>query len=308
MDILADVLRAQRLRGTVYFRADFREPWGLDVQGGEFANFHIIVQGRCWLRAGPEPARLLEKGDVVLFPHGSSHALLHAPDAVAFPAAQVTDGNNGDETNRVFGGTGPVTTTLICGHFEYDRGMPHPLLESLPSLVHVAASKHEPSDWLATAAQLTVTESASNRRGVTALVDRLAETLLVQTLLAYVEGMSRPEEVSFLAAIQDRSIGRILGLIHQDPARNWTLEELAHAGAISRSVLTERFQTLVGTSPMVYMARWRMLKARELLRDTPLSVAQVAEAVGYSSEFSFSKAFKRFYGLPPGQTRKNLEH
>ena len=306
MDILADVLRAQRLRGTVYFRADFREPWGLDIQGGEFANFHIVAHGRCWLRTGKEPVRRLESGDVVLFPHGDPHALLHAPDAIAFPAAQVTNVDP-QENSRVFGGTGPVTTTLICGHFEYDRGMPHPLIESLPAMVHVEATKHGSPNWLTTAGQLAATESVSRRPGVTALVDRLAEALLVQTLLGYVERMSQPEEVGFLAAIQDRSIGRVLGLIHQTPARDWTLEELARAGAVSRTVLTQRFRALVGASPMVYLARWRMLKARELLRDTPLPIAHVAEAVGYGSEFSFSKAFKRFYGIPPGQAKGTAE-
>jgi AraC-like DNA-binding protein len=304
LDILADILRSQRLRGTVYFRADFREPWGLDIQGGTFANFHIVVKGKCWLRTDSGPVRALESGDVVLFPHGSPHALLHAPDGKAFPAAQVTSVAE-DEPNQVFGGSGAVTTTLICGHFEFEPGVAHPLIDSLPSVVHVEASKHGRADWLAAAGQLAAIESASGRPGVTALVDSLAETLLVQTLLGYVERLSQPEEASFLAAIQDKSIGRVLGLIHKDPARDWTLDELALAGAMSRSVLTERFKTLVGASPMVYLAHWRMLKARELLRDTSLSIAQVAQAVGYETEFSFGKAFKRVIGKPPGQTRKN---
>lgn len=309
MDILADVLRAQRLRGTVYFRADFREPWGLDIQGGEFANFHIVVRGRCWLRTGPTGSvRALETGDVVLFPHGSPHALLHAPDAVAFPASEVTvDDSVSDEVteNRVFGGTGTVTTTLICGHFELDRNASHPLLESLPSVVLVKASQHSRAEWLATAGHLASAESSTNRPGVSAIVDKLAEALLVQTLLGYVESMSQFEEANFLAAIQDRCIGRVLELIHQDPARDWTLNEFVREAGVSRSVLTERFRALVGESPMVYLARWRMLKSRELLRDTSLTIAQVAYSVGYGSEFSFAKAFKRFFYIPPGQARGN---
>ena len=286
------------MRGTVYFRADFREPWGLDIQGGEFANFHIVAQGRCWLRTNGEPVRRLERGDVVLFPHGDPHALLHAPDAIAFPAAHVT-GADAARNTQVFGGTGSVTTTLICGHFEHDRGMPHPLLDSLPSLVHVEASTHGHTDWLTAAGQLAAAESASRRPGVAALVDQLAEALLVQTLLGYIERMPPSEEASFLAAIKDKAIGRVLELIHQDPAKDWALDELARAGAVSRSVLTERFRALVGVSPMAYLARWRMLKARELLRDTSLPIAHVAEAVGYGSEFSFSRAFKPTFRTPP---------
>lgn len=309
MDILSDVFRAQRLRGTVYFRADFREPWGLDIQGGQFANFHIVVRGRCWLRTDPSaPARALETGDVVLFPNGSPHALLHAPNGAAFPAADVT-GNGATSENeadtRVFGGSGSVTTTLICGHFEFDRSVPHPLLDSLPSLVHVEASKHSRAEWLSTAGHLATIESGANRPGVTAIVDRLAEALLVQTLLGHVTAMSHSEQTSFLAAVQDRSVGRVLELIHQDPAHNWSLSELAVAAGVSRSILTERFRVLVGESVMVYLARWRMLKSRELLRDSTMSVAQVADTIGYGSEFSFAKAFKRFFGVPPGQIRAN---
>lgn len=303
LDILPEILRAQRLRGTIYFRANFRAPWGMDIQGGEFANFHIVAQGRCWLRTGPEPPLQLEEGDVTLFPHGSAHALLHAPDATACPAAELTNGEQQGET-REFGGDGPVTTMLICGHFQHDRDASHPLLETLPDLIHLKAAQLGHAQWLATAGQLAAMESASQRPGVAAVVDRLAEALLVQTLLGYLGAMSQSEERSFLAALQDNCIGRVLELIHQEPAQDWTLEKLACAGAVSRSVLTDRFRKLVGMSPIAYLARWRMLKARELLRDTSSTIARVAETVGYGSEFSFSKAFKRFYGIPPGQAKE----
>lgn len=309
MDILTDILRAQRLRGTVYFRADFRQPWGLDIQGGEFANFHIVARGRCWMRTrDAEGVRVLEEGDVVMFPHGGAHALLHAPDATAVPASQLLDGGGAtapDDTGcRVFGGGGAVTTTLICGHFEYDRRFPHPLFESLPPTMHVSAARHGRAAWMATAGQLASAESALQGPGVSVIVDRLAEALLVQALLAYVDEMPQLEVRSFLAAIQDRSIGRVLEMMHHDINREWTLSELAQAACVSRSVFVERFRAMVGDSPMVYLACWRMLKARELLLDTSWSVAQVADAVGYKSEFAFAKAFKRRFQLAPGAMRR----
>lgn len=307
MDILADILRAQRLRGTVYFRADFRKPWGLDIQGGEFANFHIVAKGRCWLRTGDGTAvRALDEGDVVMFPHGDPHALLHAPEAVATPASQLLrDSATGSQASdgRVFGGTGSVTTTLICGHFEYDRRFAHPLFESLPSVVLVHATQHGRADWMTAAAQLASAESTLQRPGVGVVVDRLAEALLAQALLGYVDEMPQSEARSFLAAIQDRSIGHVLAMMHRDVNRDWTLDGLAKAGGVSRSVFAERFRALVGDSPMVYLARWRMMKARELLLDTNLSMAQVADAVGYQSEFAFGKAFKRQFQVSPGAVR-----
>jgi len=307
VDVLAEILRAQRLRGTVYFRADFREPWGLDIRGGEFANFHIVAQGQCWLRFGePESTRRLETGDVVLFPHGSPHALLHAPHAEAVPASELVGGGDitDDESEcRAFGGSGAVTTTLICGHFEYDKRYPHPLFETLPTIVHVKASSQSNADWLTTAGRLAAAQSTTGRIDDSVIVDRLAEALLMQALLGYVAEMNEVESSSFLAAVQDQCIGRALNLIHEDIAREWTLNELAQEAGVSRSVFAERFRELVGESPILYLARWRMLKARELLLDTSLSMAQVADAVGYQSEFSFAKAFTRLFGAPPGTVR-----
>jgi AraC-like DNA-binding protein len=309
MDILSDILRSQRLRGTVYFRADFREPWGLDIRGGEFANFHIVAQGRCWYRTGRSTqARALELGDVLIFPHGDPHALLHAPHAEALPASQVLVGSTavGEDASKccVFGGAGAVSTTLICGHFAFDRKYPHPLLETLPSVVHVSASKRSDVEWLITAGRLAAAGSSVDRPGSGVVADRLAEALLIQSLLGYVADMNKLDANSFLAAMQDRCIGHTLNLIHAQVARDWSLSTLAHEAGMSRSVFSERFRALIGESPMVYVARWRMLKARELLLDTSLSVARVAEAVGYQSEFSFSKAFRRIFGVPPGVVRR----
>ncbi|MBI2517024.1 MAG: AraC family transcriptional regulator [Opitutae bacterium] len=311
MDILSEVLRAQHLHGTVYFRADFREPWGLDIQGGEFANFHIVAAGQCWLRHGPagtQTCTLLEMGDVVVFPHGSPHALLHAPDATPVPARRLL-GQPADkehpEATPEFGGGGAVTTRLVCGHFAYDRQCPHPLFETLPPIVHVRGSASAGARWLATAGELAAAESSANRPGAAAVVDRLAEALLIQSLLGFVAQLDPMESRSFLAAIQDRSIGRALNLMHTVITRDWTLEELSREAGVSRSVFTERFKVLVGTSPMLYLARWRMLKARGLLRESSLSVAQIADLVGYQSEFSLSKAFKRLFGMAPGAFRNS---
>ena len=177
------------------------------------------------------------------------------------------------------------------------------MFETLPSVVHVTASKHGDANWLTTAGHLAVAESTANRSGAAAVVDRLAEALLDPGPTRLRGGDDQGGASSFLAAIQDRSVGRALNLIHQEITRDWNLSELAREAGVSRSVFTERFRALVGESPMVYVARWRMLKARELLLDTSLSVAQVAHAVGYQSEFSLTKAFKRLFGITPGAVR-----
>jgi len=128
--------------------------------------------------------------------------------------------------------------------------------------------------------------------------------LFIQALAAHVATLDERE--SFLAAMQDRQIGHALGIMHADIAHDWTLDKLARAAAMSRSHFAERFRALVGESPMIYLARWRMIKARELLQQTRRSIPDVSEAVGYRSEFAFSKAFKKITGDTPGSVRRAL--
>jgi AraC-like DNA-binding protein len=109
-----------------------------------------------------------------------------------------------------------------------------------------------------------------------------------------------------LRALSDRSIGKALALIHERPADGWTVEKLASAVALSRSGFAERFRALVGDPPLDYLARWRMTKAAELLRDSDLAMIDVAERVGYRSEASFNRAFKRLEGVTPGAFRRRF--
>ncbi|HJP34683.1 MAG TPA: AraC family transcriptional regulator [Gammaproteobacteria bacterium] len=304
MDVLADIFRALRLRGAVYFRAAFHAPWGMKIPDGRFASFHVVCDGSCWLRAS-EDDRLVElgKGDVVVFPRGQGHSLLFEPDAEPVLAQQLISQPKDDAPADcvAFGGSGTATTSLICGHFEYLRDLPHPLFETLPQLVHLKGSEGD-GGWIIAASALAAEVSAGGETAINTAVDRLGEALLIQILSTYIR--SREDQASFLGAIQDRQIGHAIALMHEDIAHDWSLNELSEAASMSRSVFSERFRRLVGTPPMVYLARWRMLKARELLVDTGLPVAEISERVGYRSEFAFSKAFKKNLGETPGEVRR----
>src|SRR5690606_37472564 len=107
----------------------------------------------------------------------------------------------------------------------------------------------------------------------------------------------------WLKGLADPQVGRALALMHQDLAARWTAESLARAVAMSRSAFTDRFTVLVGQPPIRYLAQQRLHSARLQLRESTLSVAQVAYAVGYESEEAFSRAFKRAFGVPPARWR-----
>ena len=302
MDLLTDVLRALRLRGTVYFQADFRAPWGMDIKGGVFANFHLVVQGECWVRSGDDlDALRIGAGELVVFPHGDRHALLDRVDGEPVPAEELLSSGVTTDDATVYGGDGPATT-LICGHFECDRDGGHPLLSSLPRMIHVSTDDEGTGDWLETAAALAAKESQSKRSGSSAVVDRLAEVLLIQVLRHHAErsGVDR----GFLAATRDRALSEAIALVHTDPAHAWSVEELARRSGMSRSTFAAHFKETIGTTPMRYLTQWRMQKARELLFDTDRSIGDVAEVVGYESEWAFAKAFKREFGTGPGAARR----
>jgi AraC-like DNA-binding protein len=108
----------------------------------------------------------------------------------------------------------------------------------------------------------------------------------------------------WIAGLRDRYVGRALSLLHEQPARPWTVQELAKKVGLSRSALSERFNALIGAPPMQYLTRWRTALAARQLRESQLSIARVATDVGYESEAAFNRAFKREFGLPPATWRK----
>ena len=138
------------------------------------------------------------------------------------------------------------------------------------------------------------------------VVSRLVDVLFVQALRTFIMNGSCKE--SGLRALGDPRIGKALQLVHERPAEPWTVEGLARAIGLSRSAFAARFSELVGEPPLEYVSRWRMTKAAELLRESDLSVLEVAERAGYGSEAAFGRAFKRHEGTAPARYRRQQAH
>ncbi len=302
VDVIAEALSALRLEGTVYFQAAFCAPWGMAVPAGEHATFHAVVDGTCWLRLANRPPCRLGPGTILLFPHGTAHTLAHAADAPARPAAELLQGLSAASPDGPrFGGNGN-TTTLVCGHFSFDRLCDHPLIGSLPDVIHLDADGGDLVQWLATATTLAANEPGKRQRTAAVVVDRLAEALLTQTLRLFLD--RNPDHGGFLSAVRDPAVGCALRNLHCNLSFPWSLDALARTANVSRSVLSQRFRARIGESPMRYLLRCRMLEARRLLADPASTLAYVATRIGYQSEFAFSRAFKRFFGHSPRCTRR----
>jgi AraC-like DNA-binding protein len=303
MDVLSDVLTSIHLGGGVYFRCEMSAPWGMAIPATSVAEFHVIVHGTCWLRL-PDRQELiaLHGGDMVAFPHGGAHGLVDAPDRKERTAAEIIEGQNLEHFGPVTHGGGGIPASILCGYFEFDRDSLHPLVAALPPFIHLRGTSISEFAWLQTALNFMIHETLAAKPGADAVVSRLAGVLFVQMVRAYIEQLKSPP--AMLAAIADKQIGAALALMHKDPAQAWTLETLARNAGMSRSALATRFHQLVGDSPMQYLTMWRMQLARKFLGETALSTTAIAERVGYQSEASFSKAFKKAVGTGPGAYRR----
>ena len=157
--------------------------------------------------------------------------------------------------------------------------------------------------WLASTLRHTIEEADGTRPGSFAMLARLTELLYVEVLRRYMRQLSSGQ-TGWLAGVNDPEVGRALRLLHAQPQRQWTVEELAHEVGVSRSGLAQRFTELVGEAPMRYLTGWRIQLAKHLILQAGLPIAEVADRVGYESEAAFNRAFKRHVGEPPVAWRK----
>ncbi|MNZ10252.1 HTH-type transcriptional activator Btr [compost metagenome] len=158
--------------------------------------------------------------------------------------------------------------------------------------------------WLEASVRYALAEARSPRPGGEGVLAKLAEVLFIEVLRLYMNEQAEGR-TGWLAGLGDRIVGTALSALHRSPAQAWTLEELARTAGTSRSVLAERFQQLVGSSPMQYLTQWRMLLAANLLSRSNAPLARIAEDVGYQTDTAFSRAFRREFGAPPAAWRRS---
>jgi AraC family transcriptional regulator, alkane utilization regulator len=312
VDVLADVLRAVRVSGGVFFHGEFPGAWAVTVNGGPLISamlalpaknlmmFHVIDCGQCTIDVDGASVELREL-DVVVLPYGDEHTLRSA-SSIAPIRAEALFGEAVRENGlvRIRGrGDGPATG-VVCGFCHCDAHLFNPLLRGLPKLVHVRAGGSANAVLAATVRSI-VHETRTSTIGSACILARLSEVLVVEALRRFAAGSDHGS--AWFVAIADPLVGPALRLLHADPTQQWTVVSLARAIGTSRSLLAERFATLLGEPPISYLTSWRLQLAAERLSASDASVAAIAESVGYGSEAAFHRAFKRRTGEPPAAWR-----
>jgi AraC-like DNA-binding protein len=318
VDVLSEVLREVRLTGALYFDVGAGAPWVATTPGAaticpaimpgfeHVIAFHIMLEGRAWatLADNSEPSVCLEIGDGVIVARGDCHSMGSEAGRHSLPNPELYHkpiGGTLPYVLREFGGGGE-RSRFACAFLGCDVRPYNPIIEALPRLLLVkksSAAGRQAFDLMRTA----LAESQSPRAGSEAILARTSELMFLHAVRQYIDGLPL-ESSGWLAALRDVQIGAALRAMHTRPSRQWTLDMLGREVGLSRTAFSERFTALVGMPAMQYLSKWRLQVAGRLLDQQHSNIKQIAADVGYDSQASFNRAFKREVGIPPGAWRR----
>lgn len=303
MDPLADVLDLSRVQGALLANVRAHAPWGIALPPNSRASFHAVTSGTAWLRVDGQEPRQLMPGDLLLLPSGIAHRLSSEPGGRCRPFDRsMKEEEMTPEGDLELAGPGAVTT-FVCAAYDYDLDVAQPLMSLLPETLHVPADPVAGRS-VAPIVELLAGEIGARQAGSRAAAARLIDLLLIAAIRRWAEDQPEGASPSWLTALRDPVIGRVLALLHDRPAEQWTLEKLAREVHISRATLARRFAEEVGETPLAYLSTWRMRIAAQRLKHTTDTVEHIAREVGYTSEYAFNRAFARHRGQPPGRYRR----
>lgn len=305
-DLLSEVFATLRLRSELYFRADLAGAFAVEVPAERrLVRFHFLRRGTCWVRAeeGRAVAQLGE-GDLVILPNGGAHVLSDTAERPPLPLPAVLAAAPPGDDGVLRYGAGGGRAELLCGFCQFDEEIDHPVLANLPSLMVLRPQDLGRQPWTRTTLRLLDLESELAGAGMQGILTRLLEILFIQAMRQSGEP-GHPQAPEYMAALADPQLSKALLAMHRDCAKAWTLAALASTAGMSRARFAEKFATMVGQTAIGYLTRWRLLKARRLLAESDLSMAEVAERCGYASLPAFSRRYKAAFGIGPGAFRRS---
>jgi len=303
-DPLTQVLLGLRLEGVEYGRCLVHAPWAISFDAQAAARFHFVVSGDCWMHTPQSGWMELKAGDAVLLPRGTAHTLASSPEVPPLDLASFDRQRLADDIYLLRDATPAAQApshTIFCGSMTFNLDPLHPLLAMMPEVIR-ASELAQRDPGVPMLLEAMEREASLNRIGACGILARMADVLAASIIRAWVE-CACSNSTGWIAALRSPGVGKVLAAIHASPEQDWSVPELASIMGASRSRFAQAFKESVGESPARYVARIRMFQARNWIAQDGMRVTVAADRLGYDSEASFSRAFKRVIGHPPSKAR-----
>lgn len=320
MDVLSDVLNSVRLTGAVFFDVEAQSPFAAESPSteaiadrvmngaGHVIGFHIMAEGSCWAEVigRDEPPIHFRAGEIIVYPGGDRNIMASAP-GMRGTVDQSLYYRPADRLLpfplKLHSGGGADTCRFVCGYLGCDTRPFNPLIDALPSVVHSPLSQTS-QGWLGSLLDLAVKESTERQAGSEVMLAKLAELMFVEVMRNHLNGLP-PDARGWFAGLRHPQIGAALRLMHGRPTEPWTLDSIAREVGMSRSAFADQFSHYVQMPPMHYLGKWRIQIAARRIDTHGVSIAEAAAEVGYQSDASFNRAFKRHVGVTPGAWKRD---
>lgn len=306
MDAVSELLADVRARGAVFRQTIMRPPWALRMASGAPLTLATMLRSHAWIVPDRHDPVRIGVGDIAVVRGDVPYAVADDPGttpSLVVTSADYCTGSEGVEPAPGLARTcgtpagGEGDAVLLSGAFETRGELSERLLLALPAVLVVPGG-----DGVYPSVEMMADEVAGDRPGQQLVLDRLLDLMLVSALRSWFDDPDRSAP-AWCRALGDPVVGAALRLLHDAPARPWTVAELASGTGVSRAALARRFAALVGEPPMAYLTGWRIALAADLLRETEHTVDTIARKVGYANAFALSVAFKRLRGTRPSAHR-----
>jgi len=304
-DALTQILLGLRLEGVEYGRCLMHGPWAVAFPAQRAARFHFVSRGGCWLRTKDSTWMRLNPGDAVLVPRGSFHVLASAPDV---PVVDIDSLDRVPVADNIYLVQGPdghasqaAPDVMFCGALRFNLDPLHPLIAMMPHVMHAnELAQRDPT--VPALLEAMEREVVLDRIGACGILARLADVVAASIIRAWVE-CACSDATGWIAAVRCPRVGKVLAAIHAAPERDWDVPALAELMGASRSSFAQAFTRTVGETPARYVGKIKMFQARRWIAEDGMRISVAANRLGYDSEASFSRAFKRIIGHPPSAAR-----
>lgn len=302
-DLLTDVFSSLRIRSNLYFQAALKGEFSLRLRPeSRHIRFHMVREGEVSLRVAGQPLVDLSQGDIILIPNGAEQVLCNNPALEPIPLERAIEAGHLQDNILSVGEKG-VSTGLLCGFYQFDEAVDHPVLANLPDYLVIKRHALGAEPWMLATLDLITLESNLNAPGMNGILTRLLEILFIQLTRTLTEQLEDNRN-GFIRALSDKHLSKALQAIHNEPEKPWTITDLARMSGMSRAHFASQFKEYVGLPPIGYLTSWRLTKARSLLVNSNLDMTEIANRCGYASMPSFSSRFKKAFAIGPGAYRR----